>query len=78
MPRKKPYTMDVDHRLLLHTCKPLLNSRNAAVSLSMHWVFKYILSDQSVILFPVGACFLIYTTGGAIVANSEGGVPQTT
>ena len=32
VPRKKTYSMDVDHRLLLHTCKPLLNSRNAAVS----------------------------------------------
>ena len=31
-PKKKPYLMDVDHRLLLRTCKPLLNSRNAAVS----------------------------------------------
>ena len=30
-PKKKPYVMDPDHRLLLRTCKPLLNSRNAAV-----------------------------------------------
>ena len=29
---KKPYTMDADHRLLLRTTKPLLNSRNASVS----------------------------------------------
>lgn len=29
--KKKPYVMDADHRLLLRTCKPLLNSRNAAV-----------------------------------------------
>ncbi len=30
--KKKQYVMDPDHRLLLRTCKPLLNSRNAAVS----------------------------------------------
>ena len=28
-----PYVMDQDHRLLLRQSKPLLNSRNAAVSL---------------------------------------------
>ena len=32
VPKKKSYVMDGDHRLLLRTCKPLLNSRNAAVS----------------------------------------------
>ncbi len=32
-PKKKPYIMDPDHRLLLRTCKPLLNSRNASVSI---------------------------------------------
>ena len=31
-PKKKPYTMDADHRLLLRNAKPLLQSRNAAVS----------------------------------------------
>ncbi|KAG1662788.1 AP-3 complex subunit beta-1 [Nymphon striatum] len=31
--KKKPYIMDPDHRLLLRNCKPLLQSRNAAVSL---------------------------------------------
>ena len=30
-PKKKPYVMDMDHRLLLRSAKPLLNSRNAAV-----------------------------------------------
>ncbi len=30
--KKKPYVMDADHRLLLRTTKPLLNSRNASVS----------------------------------------------
>ena len=31
---KKPYIMDPDHRLLLRVTKPLLQSRNAAVSCS--------------------------------------------
>ena len=30
--KKKPYAMDPDHRLLLRVTKPLLQSRNAAVS----------------------------------------------
>ena len=30
-PKKKPYIMDPDHRLLLRNTKPLLSSRNAAV-----------------------------------------------
>ena len=36
-PKKKPYVMDSDHRLLLRNCKPLLQSRNASVS----WLSKY-------------------------------------
>ena len=31
-PKKKSYTMDPDHRLLLRNAKPLLQSRNASVS----------------------------------------------
>ena len=31
VPKKKPYVMDPDHRLLLRSTKPLLQSRNAAV-----------------------------------------------
>ena len=31
-PKKAPYIMDPDHRLLLRQAKPLLNSRNSAVS----------------------------------------------
>ena len=30
--KKKAYSMDSDHRLLLRNAKPLLQSRNAAVS----------------------------------------------
>ncbi len=32
--KRKPYVMDPDHRLLLRNTKPLLQSRNAAVSLT--------------------------------------------
>lgn len=32
MAKRKPYVMDPDHRLLLRNTKPLLQSRNAAVS----------------------------------------------
>lgn len=31
----KPYIMDPDHRLLLRNTKPLLQSRNTAVSLTL-------------------------------------------
>ena len=34
--KKKTYVMDPDHRLLLRSCKPLLQSRNAAVSFVIH------------------------------------------
>ncbi len=33
--KRKPYVMDPDHRLLLRNTKPLLQSRNAAVSLTL-------------------------------------------
>ncbi|KAM8779073.1 AP-3 complex subunit beta-1 [Rhynchonycteris naso] len=33
--RKKPYTMDPDHRLLIRNTKPLLQSRNAAVVMAV-------------------------------------------
>ena len=32
-PKPKPFIMDSDHRLLLRQAKPLLNSRNASVSI---------------------------------------------
>ena len=33
--KQKVYVMDMDHRLLLRTCRPLLNSRNAAVRITV-------------------------------------------
>lgn len=38
--KKKTYIMDPDHRLLLRSCKPLLQSRNAAVSFVIHKLFE--------------------------------------
>ncbi len=44
-PKKKPYIMDPDHRLLLRTCKPLLNSRNASVSDRGQGVLSIMITD---------------------------------
>ena len=43
-PKKKLYVMDSDHRLLLKNSKPLLQSRNAAVSGCgwMWWVWVWV------------------------------------
>lgn len=38
MAKRKPYVMDPDHRLLLRNTKPLLQSRNAAVSPLSFWL----------------------------------------
>ena len=38
--KKKTYIMDPDHRLLLRSCKPLLQSRNAAVSFVIYKLFS--------------------------------------
>ncbi|XP_013411486.1 AP-3 complex subunit beta-2 isoform X2 [Lingula anatina] len=40
-PKKKPYVMDPDHRLLLRNCKPLLNSRNAAVVMAVAQLYYH-------------------------------------
>ena len=37
-PKKKPYVMDPDLRLLLRNAKPLLQSRNAAVRDHVIWL----------------------------------------
>lgn len=38
---KKAYMMDPDHRLLLRTCKPLLNSRNASVVMAVAQLYHH-------------------------------------
>lgn len=40
-PKKKPYIMDSDHRLLLRQTKPLLNSRNASVVMSVAQLYHH-------------------------------------
>ncbi|XP_061173908.1 AP-3 complex subunit beta-2-like [Saccostrea echinata] len=39
--KKKPYMMDPDHRLLLRQAKPLLNSRNASVVMSVAQLYYH-------------------------------------
>jgi len=39
--KRKPYVMDMDHRLLLRTCRPLLNSRNAAVVMAVAQLYHH-------------------------------------
>ncbi|XP_029071461.1 AP-3 complex subunit beta-1 isoform X1 [Monodon monoceros] len=39
---KKPYTMDPDHRLLIRSTKPLLQSRNAAVVMAVAQLYWHI------------------------------------
>ncbi|EDV21108.1 uncharacterized protein TRIADDRAFT_30877 [Trichoplax adhaerens] len=41
-PKKKPYFMDADHRLLLRTTRPLLQSRNAAVVMAVAQLYYYL------------------------------------
>ncbi|KAG3266461.1 adaptor related protein complex 3 beta 1 subunit, transcript variant X5 [Ictidomys tridecemlineatus] len=40
--RKKPYSMDPDHRLLIRNTKPLLQSRNAAVVMAVAQLYWHI------------------------------------
>ncbi|XP_051038945.1 AP-3 complex subunit beta-1 [Phodopus roborovskii] len=40
--RKRPYTMDPDHRLLIRNTKPLLQSRNAAVVMAVAQLYWHI------------------------------------
>lgn len=44
----KPYVMDTDHRLLLRTCKPLLNSRNSAVMMAVVQLYYHCAPDAEV------------------------------
>ncbi|XP_006812091.1 AP-3 complex subunit beta-2-like [Saccoglossus kowalevskii] len=45
---KKPYVMDSDHRLLLRNCKPLLQSRNAAVVMAVAQLYHHIAPKSEV------------------------------
>lgn len=41
-PKKIPYTLDVDHRLLLRQTKPLLQSRNASVVMTVAQLYHHV------------------------------------
>ncbi|RMX55194.1 hypothetical protein pdam_00014072 [Pocillopora damicornis] len=47
-PKKQTYMMDPDHRLLLRTCKPLLQSRNAAVVMAVARVYHHLAPTNEV------------------------------
>ncbi|KAK7117289.1 hypothetical protein R3I94_022751 [Phoxinus phoxinus] len=42
LPKRKPYVMDPDHRLLLRNTKPLLQSRNAAVVMAVAQLYFHL------------------------------------
>lgn len=46
--KKKTYVMDPDHRLLLRSCKPLLQSRNAAVVMAVARVYHHLAPTNEV------------------------------
>lgn len=46
----KPYVMDADHRLLLRTCRPLLNSRNSAVMMAVVQLYYHCAPDAEVVV----------------------------
>lgn len=48
--RKPTYTLDADHRLLLRQTKPLLQSRNAAVVMSVAQLYHHIAPKNDVML----------------------------
>ncbi len=48
--KAKPYIMDPDHRLLLRVTKPLLQSRNAAVSLSFYLNVVVVIGSKLLVL----------------------------
>uniref|UniRef100_A0AAY4EKX2 AP-3 complex subunit beta n=1 Tax=Denticeps clupeoides TaxID=299321 RepID=A0AAY4EKX2_9TELE len=47
-PQSKPYIMDPDHRLLLRNTKPLLQSRNTAVVMSVAQLYWHLAPKQEV------------------------------
>ncbi|XP_033634375.1 AP-3 complex subunit beta-2-like isoform X1 [Asterias rubens] len=47
-PVKKPYVMDTDHRLLLRSVKPLLQSRNSAVVMAVAQMYHHLAPKNEV------------------------------
>jgi AP-3 complex subunit beta len=53
--KKKPYVMDPDHRLLLQSTKPLLQSRNTAVVMSVAQLYFHTApaAEMSLVIRPI-------------------------
>ncbi|KAJ6634165.1 AP-3 complex subunit beta-1 [Pseudolycoriella hygida] len=49
-PKKNPYTLDTDHRLLLRQTKPLLQSRNASVVMTVAQLYHHIAPRSEVVV----------------------------
>lgn len=47
-PKKQTYVMDPDHRLLLRSCKPLLQSRNSAVVMAVARVYHHLAPESEI------------------------------
>lgn len=58
---KKTYTMDPDHRLLLRNCKPLLQSRNAAVVMAVAQLYYYLSPRSEVNIIAKALIRLIHS-----------------
>lgn len=57
----KPYTMDPDHRLLLRNCKPLLQSRNAAVVMAVAQLYYYIAPKNEISIIAKALIRLLHS-----------------
>uniref|UniRef100_A0A4W3HMV9 AP-3 complex subunit beta n=1 Tax=Callorhinchus milii TaxID=7868 RepID=A0A4W3HMV9_CALMI len=68
LPKRKPYIMDPDHRLLLRNTKPLLQSRNAAVVMAVAQLYFHLAPKAEV---GVIAKALVLIANRALLFPSE-------
>ncbi|GCB63217.1 hypothetical protein scyTo_0014600, partial [Scyliorhinus torazame] len=62
LPKRKPYVMDPDHRLLLRNTKPLLQSRNAAVVMAVAQLYFHLAPKAEGMFEPHLKSFYIRST----------------
>ncbi|XP_023227942.1 AP-3 complex subunit beta-1-like isoform X1 [Centruroides sculpturatus] len=60
-PKENKYIMDPDHRLLLRNCKPLLQSRNAAVVMAVAQLYCYLAPKNEVNIIAKALIRLIHS-----------------
>lgn len=60
-PKENKYVMDPDHRLLLRNCKPLLQSRNAAVVMAVSQLYCYLSPKNEVNIIAKALIRLIHS-----------------